>query len=157
MNPKPSQRVIRLPVKKIGRQAIATAISTGILNRSAASETATPPVGEIAADTPSTARILKILLPTILPTAISRSPLMLASTEVANSGRAVPAATMVKPITNSLTPIDRAIAIALSTNQRDPCTNSNSPTTISPRLTIQVVAVAEAGVSALAPSACTSG
>jgi hypothetical protein len=48
--------------------------------------------------------MLKVLLPTTLPTAMSRSPLTAAITEVATSGIEVPAATMVRPITTSLTP-----------------------------------------------------
>jgi hypothetical protein len=50
--------------------------------------------------------MLKVLLPTTLPTAMSRSPLMAAMMEVATSGMEVPAATMVRPITRSLTPSD---------------------------------------------------
>jgi hypothetical protein len=53
-----------------------------------------------------------MLLPTTFPTEMSRSPRMLAITEVANSGSEVPIATMVSPITNSLTPSARAAATA---------------------------------------------
>ena len=45
-----------------------------------------------------------MLLPTTLPTAMSRSPRIAARTEVATSGSDVPAATMVRPITSSLRP-----------------------------------------------------
>jgi hypothetical protein len=50
--------------------------------------------------------MLKVQLPTTLPTAMSRSPLMAAAMmDVATSGSEVPAATMVRPITRSLTPM----------------------------------------------------
>jgi hypothetical protein len=55
-------------------------------------------------DSPSTPRRLKVLLPTTLPTAMSRSPRTAAMTEVATSGSEVPAATMVSPTTTSLIP-----------------------------------------------------
>jgi hypothetical protein len=48
--------------------------------------------------------MLNVLLPTTLPTAMSRSPLMAAIMLVATSGMLVPAATMVRPMTRSLTP-----------------------------------------------------
>ena len=49
--------------------------------------------------------MLKVLLPTTLPTAMSRSPLIAAVMLVATSGMLVPAATMVRPMTTSLTPM----------------------------------------------------
>ena len=61
---------------------------------------------------PMIAIILKILLPTRLPTAISFSPRRLAITEVNTSGSDVPAAIIVSPIINSLTPKALAIATA---------------------------------------------
>ncbi len=83
-------------MKNIGRQAKATAIITGISKLSAAGATVIP-AGAISPQRPSTARILKILLPTTLPTAISRSPRTAATTEVATSGNEVPAAMRVRP------------------------------------------------------------
>ena len=53
--------------------------------------------GVINAVVPTTNRILKILLPTIFPIAISAFPLIAAETDVKSSGREVPSATMVKP------------------------------------------------------------
>ena len=71
--------------------------------------------GKISADTPITNRILKILLPTILPIAISAFPLRAAITDVNNSGKEVPNATIVRPINFSLNPIFSAIPVAEST------------------------------------------
>ena len=48
--------------------------------------------------TPNMSKRLKILDPTILPMAISAFFFIAATTEVASSGREVPAATMVKPM-----------------------------------------------------------
>ena len=47
---------------------------------------------------PITKRILKILLPTILPIAIPALPRFAAVTDVTSSGSEVPKATIVKPI-----------------------------------------------------------
>ena len=70
-----------------------------------------------------------MLLPTTFPTAMSLCPRMLAMMEVATSGREVPAATTVRPITSSLIPNARAISDAPFTIQRPPSTSSASPTT----------------------------
>ena len=80
----PSQRAIVLPVKKTGKQVTAAATITGISNAIAGLET-TRPFGAATADRPSTAKMLKILLLTILSTAISLSPRTLASTDVTAS------------------------------------------------------------------------
>src|SRR5690606_31948162 len=109
------------PVKNRGKHKAATASITGISIPDNCSP-ATSGCGDTSPDTPSTHRILKTLLPTTLPTAISRSPLRVAITEVITSGNDVPAAMMVSPITASLTPNEAAILTALSTNQRDPST-----------------------------------
>ena len=53
---------------------------------------------------PRTKRLLKMVLPTILLTAISESPFRTPMTETASSGSEVPTATMVTPIMNSLMP-----------------------------------------------------
>ena len=55
--------------------------------------------GETKPAKPSTASKLNKLLPTIFPTAMSRSPFQAAINEVASSGSEVPTAMMVKPIT----------------------------------------------------------
>ena len=111
----------------MGKQATAIAIIMGKSKYKTASETLTPPVGETMAQMANTVKMLKILLPTTFPTAISLSPLMAATTEVANSGREVPAATMVRPIIQSLTPILRAISVALPTSHCDPKTKKPTP------------------------------
>ena len=70
---------------------------------------------EIRAVVPVTNKMLKMLLPMILPIAISEFPFFAAVIEVINSGREVPKATMVRAI--SLWLIFKAVAIlvALST------------------------------------------
>src|SRR5690606_22197769 len=88
-------------------------------------------MGDTRPETPSTQRILKILLPTTLPTAMSRWPRIVAITDVITSGKEVPAATIVKPITASLTPQAVANSTALCTNQRAPNTSKTKPPTTS--------------------------
>ena len=68
--------------------------------------------GQIRAVVPMTNRILKILLPTMLPTAIAELPFLAAVTEVTSSGRDVPNATIVRPIKRSLNPNILAKAVA---------------------------------------------
>ena len=60
--------------------------------------------GVINAEKPTTKSTLKMLLPTMLPIAISALPLRAAVTEVKSSGKEVPSATMVKPMKRSLNP-----------------------------------------------------
>ena len=67
----------------------------------------TPPKTETGI--PKTIPILKILLPTTLPIAISYSPFRVAETLVTNSGKLVPKAITVKAINLSLIPIALAI------------------------------------------------
>lgn len=67
-------------------------------------------------ENPSIQKILKIFDPTIFHTAISLCHFRAAMTDVANSGKDVPIATIVKPITISDIPKDRAIVTAQSTN-----------------------------------------
>ena len=88
-------------------------------------------------DSPRQPRMLKVLLPITLPTAMSRSPRTAAVTEVATSGIDVPAAMIVRPMTRSLTPSARANATAASTSQFEPSTSSASPATISSTCTAQ--------------------
>ena len=116
------------PAKKNGTHNSATASITGISN-AAIWAPASNGTGETRPDRPSTQRILKMLLPTTLPTAISRSPRMVATIDVTTSGNEVPAATIVRPITASLTPQAVASATALSTNNRAPKPNSARPPT----------------------------
>ena len=74
----------------------------------------------IREDVPTINKILKILLPTIFPIAISAFFFIDADTEVNNSGKEVPKATIVNPIKRSLTPSSLAILVAASTDIFDP-------------------------------------
>jgi hypothetical protein len=69
--------------------------------------------------------------PTIFPIALSDSFLTAAITEVASSGRLVPPATIVSPITASDTPIIRAMSTAPSTKNLEPKTSSPNPRIVS--------------------------
>ena len=69
---------------------------------------------------PKTKRILNIFDPTIFPTEIALSFLKAAIAEVANSGKDVPKATTLIPITISEIPKYRAKNIAPSTNKLAP-------------------------------------
>ena len=60
----------------------------------------------------NTAKILKIFEPTMLPSARSSSFLRTPAIEAASSGKLVPMAIMVKPITKSLKPKYLAISTA---------------------------------------------
>ena len=102
--------------------------------------------------------MLNVLLPMTLPTAMSRSPLMAAAIEVATSGSEVPAATMVSPITRSLTPSALANVTAASTSHCDPSTRAARPASTSPSCTSgerSQVAVA-AGPNASVYSSCAA-
>jgi len=65
---------------------------------------------------------------------MSEWPLRAATTEVASSGREVPTATMVSPITFCDTPKASANSTALSTTNLPPSTNPASPPAIIRRL-----------------------
>ena len=71
--------------------------------------------------------MLKRLLPTTLPSAISQFFLKAAIQEVASSGSDVPNATTVRPIIASLTPNDCAILVALFTITSPPTTKPMRP------------------------------
>ena len=77
-------------------------------------------MGWIKVVIPSTASTLKMFEPIKLPIEILFWPFKAAIREVTISGREVPNATIVIPITNSDTPTDFAINIALSTNNSEP-------------------------------------
>ncbi len=78
-------------------------------------------------ENPRIQKILKMFEPTIFPTAISLCHFLDAITDVASSGRDVHTATIVKPITISDIPKDRAIATAPSTNIFPPKKRPQSP------------------------------
>ena len=71
--------------------------------------------------------------------AISVRFLIAATTEVANSGILVPAATMVKPITASLHPNALAITTALSTSKPEPHTSNPNPAITNTTSSIQLL------------------
>ena len=85
--------------------------------------------GAMMAVNPMMAKALKILLPTTLPIAISVLPSMADIRLTTNSGALVPAATMVKPITNEEMLKRRAMLDAPSVSQSAPFTISTRPTT----------------------------
>ena len=76
--------------------------------------------GVIVPLTPRIIRMLKMLLPMAFPTAIPALFLKAATTLVANSGKLVPIATIVKPTRLSLIPIRNAMLDALSTKRLPP-------------------------------------
>ena len=80
---------------------------------------------------PSINKILKMFEPIIFPMAISVSPFFVATTEVTNSGREVPTATIVKPIKFSLIPRVVAIFVAESTTISPPHIIPIIPTVLS--------------------------
>ena len=69
-------------------------------------------IGVIDAVNPVTNKMLNMLLPTMLPMARPVFPLRAAVTDVTNSGRDVPKATMVSAIMRWLTPRSSAISLA---------------------------------------------
>ena len=79
---------------------------------------------------PNTKKTLNRLDPITFPIAISGFFFKAATTEVANSGREVPIATRVNPITDSPTPNDRATSLDPSTKSRPPKIKATSPPTI---------------------------
>jgi cation:H+ antiporter len=75
-----------------------------------------------------TPKLLKILDPIIFPTAISLLPFITLINDAASSGRLVPTATIVSPMTVSLKPHNLARSIAPSTSNFDPPTRQARPT-----------------------------
>ncbi len=76
---------------------------------------------------PMTKHMLKILLPTTLPTEMSLCPFAAATAEVASSGRDVPRATIEIPIKISDNPTALAIIIAFFTTMFAPSASANTP------------------------------
>ena len=88
-------------------------------------------IGATIAAQPTINKVLKMLEPTTLPTAMSGVPFR-ADTRLTNSsGADVPAATMVSPMTISGTCIRRANAEAPSVRRSAPHSTSATPMTIS--------------------------
>ena len=89
--------------------------------------------GVIIAPIPKIKNKLSTQEPTKLPTAISVSLRIAAKIDVTSSGRAVPIATTVKPITLSDILKYKAMFVAESTTKSPPYFNKNTPTTINNR------------------------
>ena len=83
---------------------------------------------EINTGMANTTQILKILLPTMLPTSKSDSPFLAAVIVVTSSGNEVPMATIVSEIMRSEIPMVAAIVEAESTTSWLPATTPISPT-----------------------------
>ena len=77
---------------------------------------------------PRIMRILRMLLPTMLPMVMSALPFSAAEMLTAASGALVPMATMVRPMTSWGIWNFRAMPAAPSTNQSAPLTRSTKPT-----------------------------
>ena len=90
------------------------------------------PTGTVVtiAVTPNIASVLKMLLPTIFPADISALPFSAENILTTNSGRLVPKATTVRPITTSLTRSRRAKPVAPSTIMSAPFSIMAIPNTI---------------------------
>ena len=86
--------------------------------------------GIIKLESPTTKRMLNKLLPIMFPTAISQFFLAAAITDVNNSGREVPKATMVSQIKLSLHPNFFAIKVAEFTTKRLPKITKPNPITV---------------------------
>ena len=86
--------------------------------------------GIINPESPTMNKMLKILLPTIFPIAISAFPFIAADIEVHNSGREVPNATIVNPINLWLNPNAVAINVADLTTKFEPATIKTKPINI---------------------------
>ena len=80
------------------------------------------PIGAIVEATPKINKILNILDPIALPTAISFSPFLAATIEVTSSGNEVPTATIVRPTNYSLIPASLAKEDAVVTTNSPPAT-----------------------------------
>lgn len=88
-------------------------------------------IGQMVDDIPRTASILKILEPITLPNEISICFFVAAISDAASSGRLVPSATIVKPITLSLMFNALAMIVALSISISAPKANIPQDTTTS--------------------------
>lgn len=106
-------------------------------------------IGNINPATPSTNSILNILEPTILPIAISDSPLRAAIILVTSSGRLVPNAIIVRPITRSDTPIYCAISMADNTVILLPNISAISPKMINDIIFIVLICLIDVSVFVL--------
>ena len=86
-------------------------------------------MGQNNAEKPTIIKVLKRLLPTMLPRLMSEAPRMLASRLTMNSGRDVPKATIVKPMTISGIWKRRATETAPSVSLSAPTSTKVAPMT----------------------------
>ena len=86
--------------------------------------------GVMVALQPNTKKILNKLLPMAFPMAISGFFFRAATMDVASSGRDVPPATRVSPMTDSLAPKLRAMPLAPFTNRSPPTISAPRPPTM---------------------------
>ncbi len=89
-------------------------------------------MAQITEASPNITSTFMILLPTTLPMVISALPFKAAEILTAASGRDVPIATMVSPMTSWGIPNLSAMLDAPSTNQSAPFIKSTNPTTSNP-------------------------
>ena len=93
-------------------------------------KTGSKAIGRTRELTPRMKKILKMFDPIMLPTAMSLFFFTAATTDVASSGKEVPAATIVNPISFSLTPSAVAMSTADVTTNLPPMINPARPTTM---------------------------
>ena len=119
-------RICFLPINKKAKSAVVakTVIKTSIIIMLENGN------GFIIAETPKIQNILNMFDPTTLPTAMSTFFLYAATAEVASSGKDVPTATTVSPISAWLTPKLLAKATAPSTIHFPPKVNPINPAMI---------------------------
>ncbi len=86
--------------------------------------------GRTAAEAPSMSRMLAMLEPTTLPSAMAVRPFATETSDEASSGSDVPPATSVMAIVDSATPSARAMAVALPRKSSPPKTSPASPAAI---------------------------
>ena len=112
---------------------ISAAVAATITQTSKAMISAGAASGSTSAVTPRIPRMLKMLEPTMLPSATSPRPRAAAATDAVSSGSDVPTATIVRPIRLSETCQTCASAIAAVTSQSAPITTSARPASVSGR------------------------
>ena len=124
-------------------------IAAKIANAPSNKNSALNGIGNIKPAMPRTNSILKMFEPTMLPIAISDSPLRAAIILVTNSGKLVPNATTVNPITRSDIPIYCAISTADSTVILLPNINATIPKMINNAILVLVICFIPVSVSVL--------
>jgi len=104
-----------LPICFLRTQSAKSSTVAAMLTRASNTNARGNGTGIMSPERPTMNKMLKMLLPTMLPMAISALPLRAAITEVKSSGSEVPRATTVRPMNLSLTPAVLARKLALFT------------------------------------------